>query len=203
MFADMVEKRVEILVITFAHFHPLISMKVATRNFMKNPPHIPRGTKQHSSRQDSGMGGSQNFGQRDCGTSGANGQAELLEAGWALQVLEGTNSLGKRSIVSSWRHKFLWAFRALGFKFLEAQLSYFPGNILPFTNSLENVALWKSSILSSWRHIFTGNKKRLGSWMHKLPGNRALWALECTNSLENRAFGALECKNYLGNVAFF
>ena len=39
----------------------------------------------------------------ETGTSGANGQAELLEEGWALQALEGTNPLGKHSVV----HKFL------------------------------------------------------------------------------------------------
>ena len=107
-----------------------------------------------------------NFGQRDCGTSGANGQAELLEEGWALQVLEGTNSLGKRSVVSSWRHKFLEHF---GLLVLSSWRRKFPGNFLPFTNSLENVAL----------------------------ATKNVWALECTNSLKNRAFWALECTNSL------
>ena len=34
----------------------------------------------------------------ETGTSGPNGQAELLEEGWAPQALEGTNALGKRSV---------------------------------------------------------------------------------------------------------
>ena len=65
VFADTVEKRVKILVITFAHFHTLISMKVATRNFMKNLPHIPRGTKQHSFMARFWEWGVSKFGQRD------------------------------------------------------------------------------------------------------------------------------------------
>ena len=51
---------------------------------MKNPPHIPRGTKQHSFTPRFWEWGVPKFGQRDCGTSGANGQAELLEEGWGL-----------------------------------------------------------------------------------------------------------------------
>ena len=113
MFADMVEKRVLNFGHNFRSFSSFDFHEAATRNFMKILHTFHEGTKRHSSRQDSGMGGSQNFGQRDCGTSGANGQAELLEAGGLCKCLKaqiplenvvswalgGTNSL---SISGSW-----------------------------------------------------------------------------------------------------
>ena len=106
-FSDTFEKRVEILVIIFTRFHPLISMKSDHKKIHEKSSTYSTGDKAtFFDGEILGVGGPKILAS-ETGTIGANGQAELLEAGWALQALQGTNSLGKSSIVSSWRHKFL------------------------------------------------------------------------------------------------
>ena len=59
---------------------------------MKNPPHSTRDNATFFHGKILGVRGPKTLAS-ETGTSGANGQAELLEEGWALQALEGTNSL--------------------------------------------------------------------------------------------------------------